>query len=55
MIRMAIKPIQDFECGEFHIIPTLTYSYPTKEMRVKGFALALEWGFWAVMLVIYRF
>jgi len=59
MIRIKIKinlvifatHISDYKCGEFHITPVITLSWPNKDIKSKadnGLALAFEWGFWAL-------
>jgi len=49
--RLAIEPIQDFECREFHITPVLTYSWYESD-NIKGGGLAFEWGSWAILFAL---
>jgi hypothetical protein len=48
---LMFKPVQDFECKEFHLLPTLTLSWTGRRQVVNwGIGIALEFGFWAVIL-----
>lgn len=46
-----LKAFADYKCGEFHLTPVLTLAWPTDMPNIKiAYAIALEWGFWAVYI-----
>lgn len=65
--RLFTQRIADYKCGEFHITPVITLAWPIPEIlteekqclemqsyHVFMFAIALEWGFWAVTIGYWR-
>ena len=55
-MKINLMPISDYKCGDFHITPVLTFSRPQeRHSNIKwGFGIALEWGYWALILVFYK-
>ena len=48
---------QDPKCLDFHITPVLTLGIaPADQLKniASGYMLAIEWGFWAVVVLTYK-
>lgn len=56
--KCIARAFSDKACKEFHITPVLTYSWTGTANEYNhiayGYGLALEWGWWAAYVFIFK-